>query len=85
MAPDWPDWWFWDLEFTAHLLRRMVDRGFSEVDLRIMLEEATGFFDNHEEGRFVVETTHDGRRWAVIVEPSPADEVLIVVTAYPLD
>jgi hypothetical protein len=26
-----------------------------------------------------------GRRWEVIVEPSPADEVLIVVTAYPVD
>ncbi len=85
MMVNWPDWWSWDLEFTSHLLKRMVDRGFNEVDLRIMLEVATGFYDNHEEGRFVVETTHNERRWAVIVEPSPVDEVLIVVTAYPMD
>ena len=57
----------------------------ARFNLRTMLEEATGFYDNHEEGRFVVETTHDGRPWAAIVEPSPADEFLIVVTAYPLD
>jgi hypothetical protein len=50
-----------------------------------MLEAAVGFRENPEEGRFVIETTHDGRRWAVIVEPSPADEALIVVTAYPVD
>jgi hypothetical protein len=31
MVPDWPEWWFWDLEFTPHLLKRMVDRRFIEV------------------------------------------------------
>jgi Domain of unknown function (DUF4258) len=82
---EWPDWRSWELEFTPHLLKRMLDRRFNEVDLRIMLDSATDFYDNPEEGRFVVETRHDGRNWAVIVEPSPADEVLIVVTAYPLD
>jgi hypothetical protein len=82
---EWPDWWSWELEFTPHLLKRMVDRRFNEVDLRIMLDSATDFYENHEQGRFVVETKHNGRNWAVIVEPSPSDEVLIVVTAYPLD
>ncbi len=82
---NWPDWWSWELELTPHLLKRMVDRQFSEADLRLMLENATGYRQNHEEGRFVVETRHEGRSWAVIVEPSPEDEVLIVVTAYPVD
>ena len=50
-----------------------------------MLDAATGFRDNHDEGRFAIETTHEGRRWVVIVEPSPDDEVLIVITAYPQD
>jgi hypothetical protein len=81
----WPDWWSWEIELTPHLLKRMVDRRFNEVDLRLMLDAAIGFRDNHEEGRFVIETTHEGRRWVVIVEPSPDDEVLIVVTAYPQD
>ena len=33
---DWPAWWDWELELTAHVLKRMVDRRFSEVDLRSM-------------------------------------------------
>ena len=81
----WPDWWSWEIELTPHLMKRMVDRRFSEVDLRLMLDAAAGFHENHEEDRFVIETTHDGRRRAVIVEPSPDEAVPIVVTAYPLD
>ena len=81
----WPDWWSWELELTPHVLKRMVDRRFSEVDLRLMLERATGYHEDYEEGRFVIETRHEGRAWAVIVEPSPEDEVLIVVTAYPIE
>ena len=82
---NWPDWWSWELELAPHLLKRMLDRRFNEVDLRLMLDEATGFHDNHEEGRFVIETTHGGMRWAVIVEPAVEDATLIVVTAYPLE
>ena len=42
IEPDssWPDWWDWELELTPHLLKRMIDREFSEVDLRIMLANA---------------------------------------------
>ena len=36
-----PPWWEWELELTPHLLKRMVDRGFTELDLREMLEDAT--------------------------------------------
>ena len=82
---NWPGWWSWELELSPHLLKRMLDRQINEVDLRIMLHEATGFRDNHEEGRFVIETSHSGVRWAVIVEPSAEDITLIVVTAYPLN
>jgi hypothetical protein len=51
----------------------------------MMLDAATRVYDNHEEGRFVVETIHDSRRWAVILEPVSSDEILVVVTAYPMD
>ncbi|MBV8075328.1 MAG: hypothetical protein JO284_02985 [Planctomycetaceae bacterium] len=81
---DWPDWWSWDLELTPHLFKRMLDRRFNEVDLRLMLDAAAGFRENREGGRFVVETTHDGRPWEIIVEPSSSERVLIVVTAYPV-
>ena len=82
---NWPQWWSWELELSPHLLKRMVDRDFSEVDLRIMLESALRLRENEEPGRWVVETTHQTHAWEVIVEPDPIDKLLVVVTAYPLD
>jgi hypothetical protein len=81
----WPSWWEWDLEFVPHLFKRMADRDFNEVDLRQMLEEATGYHVDVVEGRFVIETRHGGKDWEVIVEPDHDDELLVVVTAYPTD
>jgi hypothetical protein len=81
----WPSWWVWELEFTPHLLKRMIDRQFNEADLRLMLNEASSFRENHEEGRFVIETSHNGRPWEVIVEPLVNEPMLLVVTAYPVD
>jgi hypothetical protein len=40
---NWPDWWNWELQLSAHLFRRMKDRQFNEADLRLMLEEAAGY------------------------------------------
>ena len=37
---EWPDWWEWELELSPHLEKRMVDRDFTELDLRTMLENA---------------------------------------------
>ena len=79
----WPAWWDWDLELTPHLLKRMVDRRFTEVDLRRMLEEATGYRDDLLPGRWVIETKLRKHRWEIIVEPDTALELLVVVTAYP--
>ena len=39
-ADEWPDWWNFELELSSHLLKRMVDRDFTEVDLRAMLDRA---------------------------------------------
>jgi len=82
---EWPPWWEWELEFTPHLLKRMIDRQFSEADLRRMLDDATGFRKNHEEGRFAVQTSHDARPWEVIVEPLENEQIVLVITAYPVD
>ncbi|HEX9816393.1 MAG TPA: DUF4258 domain-containing protein [Candidatus Thermoplasmatota archaeon] len=81
----WPSWWTWELELTAHLLKRMEDRGFNEVDVRHMLEHASGHSPDIRAGRFVIEARHDGRSWAVIVEPDEERQLLVVVTAYPVD
>jgi hypothetical protein len=82
---EWPAWWEWELEFTSHLLKRMVDRQFNEPELRLMLDGATDFRENHEEGRFVIETTHEDRSWEVVVEPLADEQILLVITAYPVD
>ena len=76
---DWPSWWDWELEFTPHLLKRMIDRQFNEADLRLMLDEATNFRENHEQGRFVIETRHDGRLWEV----GPRGELVDALPGHP--
>ncbi len=81
----WPEWWSWELELSPHPLKRMVDRQFSDVDLRLMLEKADTLRPNYEEGRWVVETKSNRRPWEVIVEPLPTEGILLVVTADPVD
>ncbi len=49
-----------ELELSAHLLKRMEDRQLNEVDLRRMLERASGHRADILEGRFVVEGRHAG-------------------------
>ena len=62
----------------------MVDRDFTEVDLRRMLERARRLHEDVVEGRWIVETRHARHPWEVIVEPDPEIRLLIVVTAYPV-
>ena len=81
----WPPWWKWELELSSHLLKRMVDRRFSEVDLRTMMEAATAYRQDKEPGRWGVETSHERRAWEVIVEPDAAERLLVVITGYPLE
>ena len=40
---EWPEWWSRGLEFTPHLLKRMEDRDFTEID--VTLEEINGVLD----------------------------------------
>jgi hypothetical protein len=81
---EWPLWWQWQLEFSPHLLKRMVDRSFTETDVRLMLEVASGHHADVVAGRYVIETRHEDQAWEVIVEPEDLDRVLIVITAYPV-
>lgn len=75
-------WWDWDLELSPHLLKRMIDRRFTEVDLRRMLEHASQHSPDIVEGRWVIKVRRQGRNWDVIVEPDFDQKVLVVVTAY---
>ena len=62
----------------------MEDRGFSEVELREMMEVAAGYRDDIVEGRWVIETHHRRRAWEVIVEPDGNAKLLVTITAYPV-
>ncbi|HYV42139.1 MAG TPA: DUF4258 domain-containing protein [Thermoanaerobaculia bacterium] len=70
------------MELSPHLLKRMDDRRFAEVDLRRMLERASGYRADVVEGRWVIETRHRGKTWEVIIEPDMEKLRLVVVTAY---
>ena len=80
----WPEWWEWQLELTPHLLKRMADRQFNEVDLRTMLAVAT-HCESEPDGRFIIYSEWGGRHWEVVVEPDYTDRVLLVITAYARD
>ncbi|MBM4029349.1 MAG: DUF4258 domain-containing protein [Planctomycetes bacterium] len=81
----WPEWWDWELELSLHLFKRMTDRGFSELDLRGMLERARGYRSDIIEGRWVIITAFRGRTWEVVVEPDADAKRLVVITAYPYE
>ena len=82
---NWPAWWEWELELSPHLLKRMLDRRFTEVDLRHMLERANTYAPDIMEGRWVIKTRRNRKNWEVIVEPDAERENLVVVTAYPIE
>lgn len=82
---EWPGWWHYELLLSPHVVERMDERGFSEVDLRAMLEDATDFRESVMPGRFVITTVHADAAWEVVVEPDESDNSLIIVTAYEVE
>jgi hypothetical protein len=62
----------------------MVDRGFSEVDLREMLEHATGLRPDTEPGRWIATARLARRNWEVVIEPDKVSRLQVIVTAYPV-
>ncbi|MCI0495076.1 DUF4258 domain-containing protein [candidate division KSB1 bacterium] len=80
----WPEWWNWELEFTPHLDKRLSDRDLTEIDLRIMFDNASGYARDNVEGRWIVKTRHKGKRWEIIVEPDFEEKLLVVITVYPV-
>ena len=81
---NWPGWWEWELELSSHLEKRMIQRDFNEIDLRTMLDRATGYHPDFIEGRWIVETDFRLHPWEIVVEPDFLEESLVILTAYPL-
>ncbi len=77
-----PDWWNFELELSPHVDERMIDRGFAEVDLRLMFEATAAIRRGVAKGRWILEIAHDGDAWEVVVEPDEHDHVIVVITAY---
>jgi hypothetical protein len=69
---------------VSSLVRADGRSHFNELDLQLMLDKATGYHEDHEDGRWAIETKWNGKDWLVIVEPVD-DRVLVVVTAYPVN
>jgi len=63
--PTFPEWWNWNLSFTGHAELRMEQRGVTEVEVRVMLERATGFEASVVEGRFMIQTRRGQSPWIV--------------------
>ena len=61
----------------------MEDRGLSEIELRNMIQRAHSYRRHIVTGRWILDARHHRRDWAVIVEPDPFEQVLVVVTTYP--
>jgi hypothetical protein len=81
---DWPEWWEWEIEVSTHVELRMEQRDFTEIELRRMLDVATGFDPDVLDGRWAIRTKHRRRPWEVIVEPDTLRRILAVITAYEL-
>ena len=83
---DWPPWWAWELKMTDHIYESMEKRSFTEVELRRMMEYATGYRpDRDVDTRWVIETQFRGTDWVVIVEPQADRDLLDVITAFEED
>jgi len=63
----------------------MADRDFSELDVRRMLSIASDLRQDIVPERWVIETRHGRKPWEVIVEPDADAQLLIVITAYPVE
>lgn len=76
-------WWDWELELSPHLFKRMLDRTFTELDVRDMLHLARIYRRDVVPGRWVIVSSHRRKPWEIIVEPDTEAELLVVITAYP--
>lgn len=80
-----PIWWDWELEFIPHIEKRMIQRGFTEIELRAMLLNVNSIEKDKEEGRFLIKSKHNGNNWEIIVEPDGIEKLVVVITAYPIE
>ncbi len=64
--------------------KRMIQRNFNEIAVREMLDTYRRIRPSSEPDRRTVESMYRGSEWHIIVEPDPASETIVVITAYPI-
>lgn len=77
-----PPWWNWGLVLTDHVRERMIERDFTEFELRGMIEEAFGMRQSSVPGRWIVETNLGRHGFEVVLEPDFGSREVVVVTAH---
>jgi hypothetical protein len=77
-----PEWYNWELEISSHVEKRMIQRNFTEIELRTMLVSAQSYEKDFEEGRYLVKSKLNGKGWEIIVEPDYEEKMLVIITAY---
>lgn len=77
-----PEWWVWEFELSPHVLRRMEERGFTEVDLRRMLNGVRSVRPDASAGRHRAHAHYLNRAWTIVLEPDPEARVVVVITAF---
>jgi hypothetical protein len=77
-----PAWWDWELELTDHVIVRMEERDFTEIDLRAMLNHAISVHRLDSHGRWLARAPLKGQLWKVILEPDVLRHRIVVITAH---
>ena len=79
-----PFWWEWEFVLSDHILDRMADRDFTEIDLRAMLGGDIQMSHDIVPGRWLVHARFRTRPWELIIEPIHDERIVLVITAYPV-
>ena len=77
-----PEWWSWEFALSPHVLRRMEERGFTETDLRRMLNGVRSVRSDARAGRYRAHGRHRNHAWTIVLEPDPEARVVVVITTF---
>jgi len=81
----YPSWSEWELLLSSHALKRMEQRGLSEIDLRTMLHSASAYTMTMQRDRWLAHCNFQGTKWLVVLEPIHDLELITVVTVFPVE
>lgn len=76
-----PDWWHWELEFSYHCEKRMIQRGISEIQIREVLTHAMEFI-RQDHDTYLIPVDFQNQCWRIIVMPLEESQTIFVVTVY---